>query len=67
MEVPDRTAETFQNLVLQFILPGTSIVSDGWASYAGIQNLQYGIYSHAVVKHESNFVDPTDNDTLPKH
>ena len=54
IEVPDRTAETLQNLVLQFILAGTHIVSDRWASYA-------------VVVHESNFVDPTDNETHTKH
>ena len=63
IEVPDRSAETLQNLVLQFILPGTHIVSDGWASYASIQNLHHEIYSHAVVIHKSNFVDPIDNET----
>jgi transposase-like protein len=63
VEVPDRTAVTLQNCILQFILPGSHIVSDGWASYAGIENLHNGIYSHAVVIHERNFVDPLDNDT----
>ncbi len=44
------------------ILPGTDIVFDGWAFYAGIENLQDGIYSHSVVIHERNFVNPLDND-----
>nr|XP_047129383.1 uncharacterized protein LOC124809361 [Hydra vulgaris] len=63
VELPDRTAATLQNCILQFILPGSHIVSDGWTSYAGIENLHNGIYSHAVFIHERNFVDPYDNDT----
>ncbi|XP_047146191.1 male abnormal protein mab-31-like [Hydra vulgaris] len=47
VEVPDRTAESLQNAILEFILPGSHIVSDGWASYAGIERLNDGIYSHA--------------------
>ena len=34
--VPDRTARTLTELILEHIHPGTRIVSDGWASYAGI-------------------------------
>ena len=62
VEVPDRSAESLQNAILQNILPGTHIASDGWASYAGIENLQDGIYSHSVVIHERNLVNPQDND-----
>ena len=62
VEVPDRSAESLQNAILQNISPGTHIVSDGWASYTGIENLQDGIYSHSVVIHERNFVNPQDND-----
>ena len=61
VEVTDRSAESLQNAILQNILPGTHIVSDGWASYAGIENLQDGTYSHSVVIHERNFVNPQDN------
>ncbi|XP_047143060.1 male abnormal protein mab-31 [Hydra vulgaris] len=62
VELPDRTAETLQDMILRYILPGTHIVSDDWASYGGIENLQNGIYSHAVVVHERNFVDPLDDE-----
>ncbi|XP_047127811.1 uncharacterized protein LOC124808650 [Hydra vulgaris] len=62
VEVPDRTAESLQNAILEFILPGSYIVSDGWASYAGIERLNDGIYFHAVVIHERHFVDPLDNE-----
>ncbi|XP_012558355.1 uncharacterized protein LOC105845315 [Hydra vulgaris] len=67
VEVADQTAETLQNLILKFILPGTHIVSDGWASYAGIKNLHHGIYSYAVVNQEKSFVEPLDNETHTKN
>ncbi|XP_065642327.1 uncharacterized protein LOC136073956 [Hydra vulgaris] len=62
VEVPDRSAETLQEMILRYILPGTHIVSDGWASYGGIENIQDGIYSHAVIVHERHFVDPLDEE-----
>ena len=35
-------------------------MSDGWASYSGIEDIDGGIYEHHVVIHQSNFVDPND-------
>ena len=32
--------------------------SDGWAAYANIENIANGIYTHSVIVHERNFVDP---------
>lgn len=40
------------------IVPGTHIVSEGWAAYANIEQIQYGIYTHSVAVHDRNFVGP---------
>ena len=45
-------------IIRRWILPGSRIVSDGWAAYAQIAN--EGIYQHDIVVHEHNFVDPED-------
>lgn len=63
VEVPDRRARTLEALILQYILPGSHIVSDGWAAYANIQQLNHGIYTHSVVIHQANFVDPNEPET----
>jgi IS1 family transposase len=60
LEVPDRRAATLENLVEQFILPGTHIISDGWAAYANLDQIAHGVYTHSVVVHQRNFVDPND-------
>ena len=60
VEVPDRRKETLEEKIQQFILPGSNIVSDGWASYANIENMNGGVYTHQVIVHEENFVDPND-------
>ena len=60
VEVPDRTAATLEALILQHCLPGTHIISDGWAAYRNVAALQNGIYQHSVVVHERYFVDPND-------
>jgi len=62
VKVPDRKARTLEPLTVQHILPGSHIMSDGWASYANIANIQHGIYMHSVVIHEQHFVDPNDLD-----
>ena len=63
MEVPDRRARTLEALILQYILPGSHIVSDGWAAYANIANLNHGTYTLSIVVHQANFVDSNDQDT----
>lgn len=63
VEVPDRRAHTLEALIVRYILPGTHIISDGWAAYANIENLNNGIYTHSVVNHRLNFVDPNDPET----
>ena len=58
-EVCDRRRVTLQDLVGQWILPRTHIMSDGWAAYATLDQLPQH-YEHSVVVHENHFVDPTD-------
>ena len=54
--VENREADTLLPLIQEWCLPGTVIVSDGWAAYNNIQN-RLG-FEHHVVIHEHNFVDP---------
>ena len=61
-EVPDRTARTIRELILEYILPGAHIVSDRWASYAGTENTHDGIYSHEIIIHQQHFVNPLNNE-----
>ena len=58
--VKDRTQETLEELIQKWILPGSIIMSDGWAYYANIENIDDGIYLHEVILHKNNFVDPND-------
>lgn len=62
VEVPDRSAATLEPLIRRFILPGSHIVSDGWAAYANIERIDNGVYTHETVIHQHHFVDPNDSD-----
>ena len=55
--VDDRSAGTLLPLIQEHVLPGTTIYSDCWAAYNGIQNLPER-YVHCTVNHSQNFVDP---------
>ncbi|KAA3670442.1 uncharacterized protein DEA37_0003830 [Paragonimus westermani] len=55
--VPNRTADTLLQAIVTNIAPGSTIVSDCWASYGGIGTLQQQ-YQHLTVNHENHFVDP---------
>ena len=61
VEVPDRRAVTLKEAIVQYILPGTHIISDGWAAYAQIENINHGIYRHDVIVHHEHFVNPNDD------
>ena len=56
--VPDRTAQTLVPVIQQWCLPGTHIISDGWAAYSNLSQLNGGVYLHDVVVHQENFMDP---------
>ena len=52
--VEQRNADTLLPIIQQYILPGTTIISDCWAAYNNIENLGY---QHLTVNHTYNFVD----------
>ena len=58
--VPDRTETTLMQLLQDNVELGTHVISDSWRSYWRISN--YG-YSHAMVNHSENFIDPSDENT----
>jgi transposase-like protein len=60
--VEARNAQTLLPIIEQYVSPGTEIWTDGWAAYGGIAELE-GNYTHRVVNHSENFVDPEDGTT----
>ena len=58
VEVPDRTRATLEPIVLQFILPGSHIISDGWRVYANLAKVRWGINLYDVIVHVQHFLDP---------
>jgi IS1 family transposase len=65
--VANRRAETLIPLILDHVLPGTRIISDGFASYYSLSNVRGGIFLHDVVIHEHNFVDEIHGDIHTQH
>jgi len=55
--VKRRDAATLLPIIQQFILPGTTIISDQWAAYGRINELPE-LYEHYTVNHSENFIDP---------
>ena len=56
VSVEKRDKSTLLPIIKQRIKQGTTIVSDGWAAY---KTLKSEGYSHQVVNHSQNIVDPT--------
>ena len=57
--VPDRTADTLTSVILAWIEPGTTLISDCWAAYHDIGS--HG-YTHRTVNHSISFVNPDTGD-----
>ncbi|XP_028046186.2 uncharacterized protein LOC118644227 [Monomorium pharaonis] len=53
--VEDRSEKTLLACIKEWILPGTTIVSDCWKSYNCLNNEDF---QHLTVNHSYNFVDP---------
>ena len=56
--VRSRTAPTLLPLIQQWCIPGRHVMSDGWAAYQNIAQLNGGVYLHDAVIHQQNFDDP---------
>lgn len=57
--VEDRNKETLTNVLLEFVRPGTEVVSDGWKAYRTLNHLgRVSPYKHVWVNHSEHFVDP---------
>lgn len=54
VELPDRKTETLECKILEHILPGSHVVSDGWCAYANIDQLENGIYMHSMILQENS-------------
>lgn len=52
-----RNAETLLAVLRKYVMPGTTIISDCWRAYGGIEKMPEG-YRHFDVNHSENFVDP---------
>lgn len=57
LALPDRSAATLIPRIQQYVAPRTTIVTDGWAGYNGLGATPEQ-YTHMVVNHQENFVDP---------
>lgn len=53
--VPERSKETLINVIKEWILPGTTIISDCCKGYKCLENEDF---IHYTVNHSLNFVDP---------
>ena len=53
--VQDRSAATLVPIIEEYILPGTTIYSDEWASYNAIPP---ATFQHLTVNHSLNFINP---------
>ena len=57
--VENRSSSTLRPLIKKHIREGSIIISDEWAAYRGIANIDGMNYTHMTVNHSQNFVDPT--------
>jgi len=53
--VEKRDAATLLPVLQQYVLPGSTVISDLWRAYSTVGEIGY---DHLTVNHEVNFVDP---------
>jgi hypothetical protein len=56
--VPKRDKHTLERMIRKYIRPGTTIISDLWRAYGGIEKMPGLRYLHLTVNHSKNFTDP---------
>jgi IS1 family transposase len=57
--VENRNAQTLEELIKKYVLPGSTIHTDEWKGYSNIENIDVvPPYKHETVNHSKNFVDP---------
>ena len=55
--IPNRTAETLEQVIKDYIQPHTIIHTDMWKGYT---NIKKNGYIHKTVNHSKNFINPVD-------
>jgi hypothetical protein len=55
--VYNRSEAHLCHLIREHVAPGTHIITDGWGAYTNLSTMGY---THSVVVHEENFVNPED-------
>lgn len=56
--VPKRDKKTLESVIKNYILPGTTVVSDMWRAYNGIPHISNYEFRHLTVNHKEHFTDP---------
>lgn len=56
-QVNDRSHETLIPLIKKFVLPGSTIITDMWGGYFGLED-EEGYDKHLLVNHSKTFKDP---------
>ena len=56
--VHDRKKETLISIIKEYVLPGTVILTDCWAAYNELKDLEGMDYCHYTVNHSETYVDP---------
>lgn len=62
LPVENRNTETMVRILMQHVLPGTTVITDKWAAYKKAMD-EMNMYEHKVINHSINFVDPLDPTT----
>ena len=56
--VKNRTKETLLEHIQMYVKPGTVIITDCWAAYKDLKDLEGMDYTHYTVNHSKTYVDP---------